>query len=141
LVVTIPINAVVELAPAIAPKIDEACGRHLAAEAPKPVESDALANPPKPANPAFSNEEGLIDLNDQVSVMEVALFAKNFSKFKKVLNAPSSEALVIMLISPGGKYPDGSLNLLEISAETSAAEIKADAEGVVTGAASTTNRF
>ena len=84
---------------------------------------------------------GLIDLNDQVSVNDVALFAKNFSKPKKFLKAPSEDAVVIMLISPGGRYPDGSLKLLEISGETSVDEINALADGVNTGAASTVNRF
>jgi len=46
-----PIKAVVEFAPATAPKIEVACGRHLAAETPKPVESDAAPNPPNPPNP------------------------------------------------------------------------------------------
>jgi hypothetical protein len=140
LVVTIPINAVVELAPATAPRIAEACGKHLAAELPKPVESE-LPNPPNPPNAPLATSVGFIDLNDQVSVNDVALFAKNFSKSKKFFKAPSEDAVVIMLISPGGKNPDGSLKLFAMFGETSVDGINAVADGVITGAASTTNRF
>ena len=46
-----------------------------------------------------------------------------------------------MLISPGGKYPDGSLKLLAILGETCVDGTNAVADGVITGAASTTKRF